>query len=105
MVDGNITDLASLLFNVSYVFMYKPRSAGAMAGISGSGSDLQEKGDNESVQFDPSPWIGPCRRERMRKREREGRRGGRKREGGTMVGVTIVLEEFLIYVYIVFYDI
>ena len=106
MVDGNTTDLASLLFNVSYVFMYKPRhaDAGAMAGISGSGGDLQARGNDSGVRFDPAPWPGPCRRERWGT-EREGRRGGTKREGGKMPDVTIVLKEFLIYLFIGFYDI
>ena len=51
MVDGNTTDLASLLFNVSYVFMYKPRhaDAGVMAGISSSGGDLQAGGNDWGV--------------------------------------------------------
>ena len=30
MVGGNTTDLTSLLFNVSYVFMYKTRRTGAV---------------------------------------------------------------------------
>ncbi|XBI91284.1 hypothetical protein VPH35_028644 [Triticum aestivum] len=83
MVDGNTTDLASLLFNVSYVFMYKPRhaDAGVMAGISGSGSDLQARGNDWGVRFDPAPWPGPCRRERDEgQREKEREEGERERE-------------------------